>query len=200
MVKQIQKRDASGRNSLVLVFLVTFGILSIIFSWFIYEQFALVYTRPGQCTVLSSQLHQEAVDEDDPTDTASQYFITFQISLLTPEGQHLTVPGYYSSTNYDVSDQNSANAILKRYAVGSTASCGYTYLDPSGVKAIFSPSVALEGFLFPAFFLTISLVIVAICIVTLRRPLPPEVPFPDELSDDYEIIDEPASELPKVSQ
>lgn len=181
MAKQLQSRATGERNSLALIFLVTFGILTLVSIWLIYQQFAQVFTRTGQCTVLAIQTRQDAVDQDNPTDGGKQYSITFTVALVTADGQHLRVPGYYTSANYDASDQNTINQLEKTYAVGKTEACGYTYLDPSGVKAIFQPAIPLEGFLFPGFFLIVSLVISFICIRTLRRPLAPEVPFPDEL-------------------
>jgi hypothetical protein len=180
MAKELQKRATGERNSLALIFLVTFGVLSIVSIWLIYQQFAQVFTRNGQCTVLAIQTRQDAVDEDNPTDGPKQYSITFTVALVTAEGQHLKVPGYYTSTNFDASEQNTINTLEKTYAVGKTAACGYTYLDPSGIKAIFQPAIPLEGFLFPGFFLAVSLVLTIICIVTLRRPPAREVPFPDE--------------------
>ena len=181
MAKQPQSRATGERNSLALIFLVTFGILTLVSIWLIYQQFAQVFTRNGQCTVLAVQTRQDAVDQDNPTDGGKQYSITFTVALVTADGQHLRVPGYYTSANYDASDQNTINQLQKTYAVGKTEACGYTYLDPSGVKAIFQPAIPLEGFFFPGFFLIVSLVISFICIRTLRRPPAPEVPFPDEL-------------------
>ena len=181
MIKQLQNRATSERNSLALIFLVTFGVLTLVSIWLIYQQFAQVFTRDGQCTVLAVQTRQDAIDQDNPTDGPKQYSITFTVSLLTADGQRLHVPGYYTSANYDASDQNTINQIEKTYAIGKTATCGYTYLDPSGIKALFQPAIPLEGFLFPGFFLLISLAISLICIRTLRRPPTPEVPFPAEL-------------------
>ena len=183
MTKELQKRATGERNSLALIFLVTFGVLSIVSLWLIYQQFAQVFTRTGQCTVLAIQTRQDSVDQDNPTDGPKQYSITFTVSLLTADGQRLHVPGYYTSTNFDASEQNTIKQLEKTYAVGNTLTCGYTYLDPSGIKAIFQPAIPLEGFLFPSFFLVISLVISLICIVTMRRPPAPEVPFPDELTE-----------------
>ena len=183
MAQQLRKHASGERNSLALIFLVSFAVLSLVSIWLIYQQFAQVFTRNGQCTVLAIQTRQDAVDEENPTDGPQQYSITFTVSLLTAEGQHLQVPGYYTSSNFDASDQQTINSLKKTYAVGKTATCGYTYLDPSGIKAIFQPAIPLEGFFFPGFFLVVSLVILVICIVTLRRPPPPEVPFPDELAE-----------------
>jgi hypothetical protein len=183
MAKELRNRATSERNSLALIFLVTFGVLSVVSIWLIYQQFAQVFTRGGQCTVLAVQTRQDSVDEDNPTDGPKQFSITFTVSLLTPDGQHLRVPGYYTSANYDASDQNTITSLEKTYAVGRTEACGYTYLDPSGIKAIFQPAIPLEGFLFPSFFLVVSLVLLIICIRTLRRPPTPEVPFPDELAE-----------------
>ena len=181
MATSIQKKRGSERNAFVLVFLVTFSVLSLLFAWLIYGQFAQVFTREGNCTVLSAQTSQDSIDLDNPTTGGAQYFVTFKVALLTPEGQRLQVPGYYQSANFDASEKNTITTILKSYPVGSTTTCGYTYLDPSGIKAIFSPMIPLEGFLFPAFFLLISLVITVICIVALRKGPAPEIPFPDEL-------------------
>lgn len=182
MTVQMPRKSASERSAFVLIFLVTFSALTLLFAWLVYGQFAQVFTRTGQCTVLSAQTHRDAIDLDNPTDGAAQYSVAFQVALLTPDGQRLRVPGYYKSSNFDASTQNAVQAILKRYPVGSTTACGYTYLDPSGMKALFEPEVALEGFLFPSFFLLFSLVLTIICIVALRRGPAPEVPFPDELA------------------
>ncbi|HLI69563.1 MAG TPA: hypothetical protein VKV19_07370 [Ktedonobacteraceae bacterium] len=183
MAQDIQDRDTSERNALALVFLVTFGILTLLSAWFVYQEFTQVFTRTGRCTVLSFSTRQDIVNTDDPTEGA-QYSITFKVLLLTPDGQRLQVPGYYTSANYDASDQNTIKAIEKSYPVGRTAACGYTYLDPSGIKAIFQPAIPLEGFLFPGFFLVVSLVISVICIVNLRKKPAPEIPLPDELAEE----------------
>lgn len=180
MTMQISKKSAGERNAFVLIFLVTFSALTLLFAWLIYGQFAQVFTRTGQCTVLSTQTHRDSVDTDNPTDGAAQYFITFEVSLLTPDGQRLQVPGYYKSANFDASTQSAITTLLKRYPVGNTSICGYTYLDPSGIKAFFEPEASLEGFLFPSFFLLISLVLTVICIVALRRGPVPEPPLPGE--------------------
>lgn len=180
MIKKIQERNTSERNALALVFLISFIIVSLVSIWLIYQQFAQVFTRQGQCTVLAIQTRQDSIDEDNPTDGAQQYSITFTVSLLTADGQHLRVPGYYTSSNYDASDQATIKKIEQEYAVGKTASCGYTYLDPSGVQAIFQPAIPLEGFYFPGFFLVVALIIVGFCVRTMRRGPAPEPPFPDE--------------------
>jgi len=196
MAKQLQSRATGERNALALIFLVTFGILTLVSIWLIYQQFAQVFTRSGQCTVLAVQTRQDSVDQDNPTDGGKQYSITFTVALVTADGQHLRVPGYYTSANYDASDQNTINQLEKTYAVGKTEACGYTYLDPSGIKAIFQPAIPLEGFLFPGFFLVVSLVISLICLRTMRRPAAPEVPFPDELVETSEV-GEAKSEKPQ---
>lgn len=183
MATKLRSRAASELNSLALIFLVTFGVLTLISVWLIYQQFAQVFTRGGQCTVLAIQTRQDAVDTDNPTDGPKQYSISFTVELATADGQHLRVPGYYTSTNYDASEQKTIDQLKRSYAVGKTESCGYTYLDPSGVKAIFQPAIPLEGFLFPGFFLVVSLVLCVICIRVLRRGPPPEVPFPGELAE-----------------
>ena|SRR5579883_165939 len=169
MSKQIQDHDTGERKSLALIFLVSFALLSLLSLWLIYQQFAQVFTRSGECTVLAVQTRNDAIDLDNPSGGAQQFSITFTVSLLTPDGQRLRVPGYYTSANYLASDQATINAIRHAYPVGRTATCGYTYLDPSGIKAIFQPAVPLEGFLFPGFFLLVSLIIVVICIRSLRR-------------------------------
>lgn len=179
MAQRIEDRNTGERNSLALVFLVTFGILTLLSVWFVYQEFAQVFTRTGQCTVLSFSTRQDIVNTDDPTEGA-QYSITFKVLLLTPDGQRLQVPGYYTSANYDASDQNTIKSIEKSYPVGSTVACGYTYLDPSGIKALFQPAIPLEGFFFPGFFLLLSLTISVICIVNLRKKPAPEIPLPDE--------------------
>lgn len=181
MAKQPRSRAASERNSFALIFLITFGFLTFFSIWLIYQQFAQVFTRGGQCTVLAIHTREDIVDLDNPTDGPKQYSISFTVSLLTAEGQRLQVPGYYTSTNYDASDQATIKRIEQTYPVGKTEACGYTYLDPSGIRALFQPAIPLEGFLFPGFFLVVSLVISLICIRTMRRPPPPEVPFPDEV-------------------
>lgn len=186
MAKKIQDRATGERNAFALVFLVTFGILSLVSIWLIYQQFAQVFTRTGQCTVLAISTREDSVDLDNPTTGAKQYAITFTVSLLTPEGQRLRVPGYYTSTNFDASGQNAINKLKSTYHVGSTSACGYTYLDPSGIKAIFQPAIPLEGFLFPGFFLIVSLVIVGICIATMRKGPVQEPPLPGETSEEAE--------------
>lgn len=183
MAKQLQNHNTSEWRSLALIFLVTFGILTFVSLWLIYQQFAQVFTRTGQCTVLAIQTRQDPVDTDNPTDGPQQYSITFTVSLLTADGQRLQVPGYYTSANYDASDKNTINTLKQNYAVGKTAACGYTFLDPSGVKAIFQPAIPLEGFLFPGFFLVVSLTLSIICVVALRRGPGPDVPFPDEFAE-----------------
>src|SRR5215469_3649209 len=100
MAKRWQNRATSERNSLALIFLVTFGVLTLVSLWLIYQQFAQVFTRDGQCTVLAIQTRQDSVDMDNPTDGAKQYSISFTLDLVTADGQHLRVPGYYTSTNY----------------------------------------------------------------------------------------------------
>ncbi|MEO9029265.1 MAG: hypothetical protein ABI413_10650 [Ktedonobacteraceae bacterium] len=183
MTTSIQKKRTSERNAFVLVFLASFSVLTLIFGWLIYGQFAQVFTKAGTCTVLSAHTNQDSVDLDNPTTGGAQYFVTFKVSLLTADGQRLQVPGYYRSSNFDASDQNSIGVILANYPVGSTNACGYTYLDPSGIKAIFAPSTPLEGFLFPSAFFVGFLFLTIICIVALRRGPPPEVPFADELTE-----------------
>ena len=183
MTTSLKKKSISERNAFILVFLITFSALTLFFAWLIYGQFAQVFTREGKCTVLSSQTSQDAVDLDNPTTGGAQYSVTFKVSLLTADGQRLRVPGYYRSSNFDASDPKSIAVILQNYPVGSTTACGYTYLDPSGIKAIFAPSTPLEGFLFPAALCTGFLVLTIICLVALRRGPPPEVPFPDELTE-----------------
>ncbi len=179
MSKQMQDHDTGERKSLALIFLVSFTLLSLVSIWLIYQQFAQVFTRGGQCTVLAVQTRNDTIDLDNPSGGAQQFSITFTVSLLTPDGQHMRVPGYYTSTNYLASDQATINAIRRAYPVGKTAACGYTYLDPSGIKAIFEPAIPLEGFLFPGFFLLVSLIIIVICIRSMhqgstRQPLLPE--------------------------
>lgn len=181
MTTQTQKWKNSEYRSLALLFLITFTILGLVSVWLIYQQFAQVQLKGGQCTVLAIQSHQDPVDTDNPTNGAAQYAITFTVSLLTADGKRLTVPGYYTSTNYDASDQATIERLKHSYAVGSTANCSYTYLDPSGIKAIFQPAIPLEGFLFPTFFLLISLIFGTICLVMLRRGPAPEPPLSDEL-------------------
>ena len=183
MGKKIWDRSRSERNSLALVFLISFVLLSLVSLWLIYQQFAQVFTRQGECTVLAIQTRTDSIDEDNPTDGAQQYSITFTVSLLTPDGQRLRVPGYYTSANYDASDQATIKQIERAHPVGSTAPCGYTYLDPSGVKAIFQPAIPLEGFFFPGFFLVVSLIISGVCVRTLRRGPVSEPPLPDEIAE-----------------
>jgi hypothetical protein len=172
MATQIQDHDSGERTSLALIFLVSFMALSLLSFWLIFQQFAQVFTRIGQCTVLAVQTRSDAIDLDNPASSAQQYTITFTVLLLTPDGQRLRVPGYYTSPNYLASDQATSNALQRSYPVGKTATCGYTYLDPSGIKAIFAPSLSLEGFVFPGFFLLVSLVIVVLCMRAMRRGTP----------------------------
>lgn len=179
----MQQRTSSEHNAWALVFLVSFVILGLVSIWLIYQQFAQVFTRQGQCTVLAIQTRQDPIDQDNPTTGAAQYSITFTVSLLTPEGQHLRVPGYYTSTNFDASTQDAIKQLENTYKVGSTSTCGYTYLDPSGIKAIFQPAIPLEGFFFPGFFLLVSLIISTICVVMLRRGPAPEPPLPTEMDE-----------------
>jgi hypothetical protein len=195
MTKQPHNRTTSEYNSLALIFLVTFGILSLISIWLIYQQFTQVFTREGRCTVLSISTREDAIDTDNPTDGAKQYAIIFTVLLLTPDGQRLHVPGYYTSANYDASTTQTINTIKRTYAVGTTSTCGYTYLDPVGLKAIFQPAVPLEGFLFPGFFLLVSLIFVVICLRMMRRGPAPEPPFPTE--DELESDESPVSESHK---
>lgn len=183
MTQTMQQRTNSEHKSWALIFLVSFVILGLVSVWLIYQQFAQVFTRQGQCTVLAIQTRQDPIDLDNPTTGAAQYSITFTVSLLTPEGQHLRVPGYYTSTNFDASTQSDIKNLEKTYAVGSTSVCGYTYLDPSGIKAIFQPTIPAEGFYFPGFFLLVSLVISIICVVMMRRGPAPEPPLPAETDE-----------------
>lgn len=183
MITPIQKKHSKERNAFLLVFLVSFSVLTVVFAWLIYGQFAQVFTKTGTCTILSAHTTQDPVDLDNPTTGGAQYAVIFRVSLLTPDGQRLQVPGYYRSANFDASDQNSIGVILKSYPVGSTTACGYTYLDPSGIKALFAPSTPLEGFLFPAAFFVGFLFLTILCIRALRRGAPAEVPFPDELTE-----------------
>lgn len=168
MVKKIQDHDTGERNALVLIFLVSFAALGLLSLWLIYQQCAQVFTRNGQCTVLAVQTRQDTIDLDNPAGGAQQFAITFTVSLLTPDGQRLRVPGYYTSINYLASDQATITAIQRRYPVGRATTCGYTYLDPSGVRAIFAPALPLEGLFFPGFFLLASLVIVVLCLRAMR--------------------------------
>jgi hypothetical protein len=172
----MQDHDSSERMSLALIFLISFTALSLVALWLIYQQFAQVFTRGGQCRVLAVQTRSDTIDLDNPAGGAQQYAITFTISLLTPTGERLRVPGYYTSANYLASDQATLKAIERRYPVGRAASCGYTYLDPSGIKAIFEPSLPLEGFFFPGFFLLVSLIIVILCLRAMRRGASAQIP------------------------
>jgi hypothetical protein len=182
MTKQVQGDDASNHKPLALVFLVTFAVIGLASIWLMYAQFAQLYTKAGQCTVLSSQTTQEAVNTDEETDDNALYSVTFKVSLLTADGQHLQVDGYYTSANYTTSDPNGPKTLISQYPVGTTVACGYTYLPFSSVQAIFSPSIPLEGFLFPGFFFVLALVFFVICLVFLRRPPAQPLPFPDELA------------------
>jgi len=177
MAKQIQNHDSAERTSLALIFLLSFTALSLLSLWLIFQQFAQVFTRSGRCTVLAVQTRNDSIDLDNPAGGAQQYTITFTVSLLTPDGQRLRVPGYYTSPNYLASDQATIKALQHTYQVGRAATCGYTYLDPSGIKAIFAPSLPLEGFLFPGFFLLVSLVIIVLCIRAVRRGPPAAEPL-----------------------
>lgn len=181
MTTSSRKKRISERDAFILVFLITFSLLTLFFAWLIYGQFAQVFTRGGSCTVLSERTSQDPVDLDNPTTGGALYAVSFKVSLLTADGQRLQVPGYYRSSNFTASDAHSVALIMQSYPVGSTTACGYTYLDPSGIKAIFAPSTPLEGFLFPAALGVVFLALTIICLAALRRGPPPEVPFPDEL-------------------
>lgn len=186
MAQTTQKRTKSEHTAWALIFLISFVILGLVSIWFIYQEFTQVLTKQGQCTVLDIQTRQDSIDLDNPTTGATQYSITFTVSLLTSDGQHLRVPGYYTSTNFDASQQSDVKKLEQTYKVGTTAECGYTYLDPSGIKAIFQPAIPLEGFAFPGFFLVVSLVISIICVVMIRRGPAPEPPFPAGETDEVE--------------
>ena len=62
MIKQIQDHDTGERTSLALIFLVSFTILSLVSLWLIYQQFAQVFTRNGQCRVLAVQTRDDTID------------------------------------------------------------------------------------------------------------------------------------------
>ncbi len=183
MTTSTPKKGISERNAFILVFLISFSLLTLFFAWLVYGQFAQVFTREGKCTVVSAHTAQDPVDLDNPTTGGALYSVSFKVSLLTADGQRLQVPGYYRSSNFNASDAHSIALIMQSYPVGHTTACGYTFLDPSGIKAIFAPSTPLEGFLFPAALCGVFLVLTIICFVALRRGTPPEVPFPDELEE-----------------
>src|SRR6185312_15657850 len=106
MAQTTQKRTKSEHTAWALIFLISFVILGLVSIWFIYQEFTQVLTKQGQCTVLDIQTRQDSIDLDNPTTGATQYSITFTVSLLTSDGQHLRVPGYYTSTNFDASQQS----------------------------------------------------------------------------------------------
>lgn len=173
MTAQNQEHDAGERRSLALILLLTFGILTLIFVWLLYNQVAQVLTRDGRCTVLTAQLTPANINNGGGQTDGTVYYVSFTVELTTAEGQHLRVPGYYGSSNHNFGDQASAQNILQQYAVGSSANCSYTYLDPSGVQALFSPIVPVEGFFFVSALLLIFLALSIICIVSLRRASAP---------------------------
>jgi hypothetical protein len=169
MAKQTQGHDASEGRPLALIFLVTFGVLSLVFSGLLYLQVAQVLTRNGRCTILSSRMTVANINDAGGQTDGKVYYVSFTTLLQTTDGRHLRVPGYYGSSNYNFGDKASAQNILKQYAVGRTVGCSYTYLDPSGIKALFSPALPTEGIFFISALLLASLVLTTICIVFMRK-------------------------------
>lgn len=185
MATQIQERSISEGRPLALIFLVTFGLLSLLFIWLLYGQVAQVATRNGFCTVLSSQITSTNINDAGGETDGTVYYVSFQVLLQTTDGQSLRVPGYYGSSDYNFGDQTSAQHAQKQYAVGSTQQCSYTYLDPSNIKALFSPIVPLESIIFISALLLASLVLSGICIFSMRkRPAPSLERNADELTVD----------------
>jgi hypothetical protein len=184
MTKQIQRNDANEGRPLALIFLVTFGVLSLVFIGLLYLQVAQVLTRNGRCTILSSQMTTASINDAGGQTDGTVYYVSFTTLLQTPDGQHLRVPGYYGSSNYNFGDKASAQNALKQYAVGKTADCSYTYLDPSGIKALFSPMLPTEGIFFVSALLLASFVLTTISAVYMRKR--PSA-IPEELAELEEI-------------
>lgn len=184
MAKQTQGHEASEGRPLALIFLVTFGILSLVFSGLLYLQIAQVLTRNGRCTILSSQISSANINDGGGQTDGTVYYVSFTTLLQTADGQHLRVLGYYGSSNYNFSGKASAQNALKQYPIGRTTNCSYTYLDPSGIKALFSPIRPTEGIFFASALLLASLVLTTISIVSLRkRP----TFIPEELAELKEV-------------
>ncbi len=178
----MRAQHAGEDRSLALIFLITFSVLSLIFIGLLSVQVAQVLTRSGNCTVLSSRLTATDINDAGGQNDGKLYYISFTVLLQTSGGQHVRVPAYYGSSNYNFGDQASAQNALKQYAVGSTQTCSYTYLDPSGTTALFAPMLPLEGIFFVSALLIGSLVLTIICIVALRKRSQPAPTLLDEVA------------------
>ncbi len=169
MTTYTPEHDAGERRSFALIFLISFALLSLVCIGLLFVQLAQVLTRTGTCTILSSKLTPTAVNDGSGQNDGTLYYVSFIVSLQTPDGQYMLVPGYYSSSNYNFGDKASAQSVLTQYPPKSVQACSYTYLDPSGTKVLFAPVIPLEGILFASALLIIALVLTSICIVALRR-------------------------------
>lgn len=168
--KQTQTQDAAEGHALALLFLVTFGLLSLLLVGLLYGQVAQVVTRAGRCTVLSSQITATDINDVGGETDGTVYYLGFQVLLQMADGQHVRVAGYYGSLDYNFGDKASAQNAQRQYAVGSTQNCDYTYLATSSVKALFAPVAPMEGIVFISVLLLISLVLTGICIYYIRKP------------------------------
>ncbi len=172
MTQQIQSRRTIEQRPLALIFLVSFGALSLLFGWLLYGQFAQVLTRQGTCTVVASQVRQIAVNDAGGQQDGIDYYVAFTLALHTPDGAKMRVPGYYASSSYTFPTKQDAQNIQAHYGIGSTSTCSYTYLDPTGTQGLFAPQLPVEGIIFIAFLLIVSLVIAVISIFALRARSP----------------------------
>lgn len=185
MAKQTHANYTTEGRPLALIFLVTFSVLSLILIGLLYEQIAQVITRNGECTVLSSQLTPADIQSVGGETDGTVYYLNFQVLLKTAGGQQIRVTSYYGSANYNFGDKIGAQDAQKQYAVGSTQNCSYTYLDPSGTRAFFSPILPAEGIYFVSALLLASLVLTGISLFFMRkRPAPLMELDPDELTED----------------
>jgi hypothetical protein len=170
---------------LALIFLITFCALSLLLLGLLYGQIAQVLTRDGNCTVLSSQITSADIDSVGGETDGTVYYLNFHVVLQTATGQQMHVTSYYGSSDYDFGDQASAQRAQKQYAIGSTYACSYTYLDPSGTSAFFSPILPTEGIYFISALLLASLVLAVISGIYVRkRPAPSLALKPGELTED----------------
>jgi hypothetical protein len=185
MATQTSERYTTEGRPLALIFLITFGLLSLLLVGLLYEQVAQVLTRGGRCTVLSAQLTSADINSVGGETDGTVYYLGFQVLLHTADGQTTHVTGYYGSANYNFGDKASAQKAQKQYAVGSTQDCSYTYLDPTGTKAFFSPILPTEGIYFVSALLLASLVLTGISIFFMRKRLAPSLALPsNELTED----------------
>lgn len=185
MAKQTQTQYTTEGRPLALIFLVTFGVLSLLLAGLLYGQIAQSATRSGSCTVLSSQLTPTDINDGGGETDGTVYYLSFQVVLQTADNQSLHVRGYYGSSDYNFGDKVTAQNTQKQYAVGSTQDCSYTYLDPSGIKALFSPVLPVEGIVFISALLLFALTVSGISILYVRkRPAPSIELRGDELTED----------------